>query len=330
MSNLYDKELEIAIGAVREAARVCQSIQSSITQDVLEKEDRSPVTAADFGSQAIICRALALAFPDDPVIGEEGADELRQPSNVEFLDRITAELRDIGIDATGEQICEWIDRGGSQQFCNRFWTLDPIDGTKGFLRGQQYAISLALIIEGRIDVAILCCPNLSFDVEKSATTNGSLFVAVRGQGATAISGEDANITRPLRVSSTSELSQTRFCESVESGHSAHGKAAAAAEQLGITKPPVRLDSQAKYAVVGRGEADIYLRLPTRADYNEKIWDHAGGVLIVEEAGGKVTDVTGRPLDFTHGRELIKNRGVVVSNGLLHDPILDALRNVGVA
>ena len=80
--------------------------------------------------------------------------------------------------------------------------------------------------------------------------------------------------------------------------------------------------------MGRGEAEVYLRLPTRADYREKIWDHAAGVLVVEEAGGTVTDIAGRPLEFTHGRELTANRGVVVTNGRLHDRVLDAIRELG--
>ena len=102
-----------------------------------------------------------------------------------------------------------------------------------------------------------------------------------------------------------------------------------AELLGITADPVRLDSQAKYAVVARGEADIYLRLPTRADYQERIWDHAAGVLVVEEAGGRVTDVTGKPLDFSLGQTLQQNRGVVVTNHHVHERVLGALRGVGV-
>ena len=72
----------------------------------------------------------------------------------------------------------------------------------------------------------------------------------------------------------------RFCESVESGHSSHGHSAQIAARLGISLDPVRLDSQAKYAVVGRGEADIYLRLPTRPGYVERIWDHAAGAIFV--------------------------------------------------
>ena len=97
-----------------------------------------------------------------------------------------------------------------------------------------------------------------------------------------------------------------------------------AARLGITEPPVRLDSQAKYATVASGEADVYLRLPTRADYREKVWDHAAGALIVAEAGGTVTDVDGRR-STSAGATLAANRGVVATNGRLHRPILEALR-----
>ena len=116
----------------------------------------------------------------------------------------------------------------------------------------------------------------------------------------------------------------RFCESVESGHNAQDITGKIRQLLGSDAPPSRLDSQAKYGVVARGEADLYLRMPTKSTYNEKIWDHAGGVLIVEEAGGRVTDMHGTPLDFTQGSELTKNRGVVVTNGLLHGEVLAAI------
>ena len=134
----------------------------------------------------------------------------------------------------------------------------------------------------------------------------------------------------MRVSDRDDPSTVRFCESVESGHSAHGDAAAVAGRLGMTAPPLRMDSQAKYAVVARGEADIYLRLPTRADYHEKIWDHAAGALIVAEAGGTVSDIHGRPLEFHHGRELTVNRGVIVTNGRLHERVLEAVQALGIS
>ena len=100
-----------------------------------------------------------------------------------------------------------------------------------------------------------------------------------------------------------------------------------AERLGITTEPHRLDSQCKYGAVARGDANIYLRLPTRADYREKIWDHAAGAYVVEQAGGRVTDVDGRPLEFTHGRTLANNRGVIATNGEFHDDVVAAVQAV---
>src|SRR5439155_19463982 len=93
---------------------------------------------------------------------------------------------------------------------------------------------------------------------------------------------------------------------------------------GIVTPPLRLDSQAKYATVARGDASIYLRLPTRQDYREKIWDHAAGLIIVEEAGGRVSDVRGAALDFSRGRRLEANAGVIATNGHIHDRVVAAV------
>ena len=338
MSHQFSTEVSSAVEAVRRAAAICRRVQSAIDRDSIEKADKSPVTIADFASQAIICRMLHDAFPDDPVIGEEDSAELRTAAMTPFLDRIVAELTAAGIEATGGDVCDWIDRGRSTSYRDRFWTLDPIDGTKGFLRGEQYAVSLALIVGGRIEVGILGCPNLderretrdeSGEVHQAAS-DGSLFVAVRGDGAKVHSLDDsAAAGRAVRVSTTSDPARARLCESVESGHSAHDASARIATRLGISQEPVRLDSQAKYATVADGRADIYLRLPTRKGYVERIWDHAGGVLVVEEAGGKVTDVDGKPLEFTHGRGLEANRGVVVTNGRLHEAVLEAVRAVGV-
>ena len=319
----YSQELSIAVAAVRRAAEVCRNVQRAIPA-AMQKQDKSPVTIADFASQAVICRALGEAFPNDPVIGEEDSAELRLPVNQPSLDQVQSELSRIGLPASAEEICGWIDRGGASSFGPRFWTLDPIDGTKGFLRGEQYAVALALIVNGQIEVAILGCPNLPLEPGGDADA-GTLFFAVRGQGASVQPCFGDHAGKPVRVTSTSSWANVRLCESVESGHSAHDRSAMISASLGIVKQPVRLDSQAKYAVVARGEGDVYLRLPTRKDYREKIWDHAAGVLVVEEAGGKVTDIDGKPLEFTHGRELSANRGVVVTNGHLHDDVLRAIQ-----
>lgn len=325
---VWERELETALAAVRDAAKICRSVQATITPDKLEKKDKSPVTIADFGSQAVVCRVVGDVFPQDTIIAEEDSAELQILENQPFLHRIHEEICRECLEASHDEICRWIDRGAAADFTHRFWTLDPIDGTKGFLRKEQYAISLALIIEGRIELGVLGCPNLGSTVAESGDP-GSLFYAIRGHGAFAVPMDGRRKPVPIHVSSTTDPAAMRFCESVESGHSAHGASAEIAEKLQVTAAPIRLDSQAKYAVVARGEADVYLRLPTKADYHEMIWDHAGGVIVVEEAGGKVTDVAGRPLEFTHGRTLKNNRGVVVSNGKLHDAIIDTVRAVGV-
>ena len=90
-------------------------------------------------------------------------------------------------------------------------------------------------------------------------------------------------------------------------------------------PPYRIDSQCKYAAVARGDASIYLRLPTSAEYREKIWDHAAGAIVVEEAGGTVTDVHGNALDFSCGRKLENNQGIISTNGRFHAEVVDAVK-----
>ena len=91
-----------------------------------------------------------------------------------------------------------------------------------------------------------------------------------------------------------------------------------------------MDSQAKYAVLAAGAGDILVRLisPARPDYRERIWDQAAGMIVVTEAGGRVTDLDGKSLDFSHGRTLAKNRGVLATNGHLHETVLAGLRAIG--
>jgi 3'(2'), 5'-bisphosphate nucleotidase len=316
-----ERERDVAVRAVRNAATVCRAVQSKIDRDALQKKDRSPVTVADFASQALIAGTLMEEFGEDPLIGEEDASALRQEEGRRFLEAVCAE-----VGASEDEVVKWIDHGGASDFSPRFWTLDPVDGTKGFLRGEQYAVALALLLEGQGAVAAVACPNLA---HPDGGGVGVVFSAIRGQGATWQPAFEDRAPAAIRVSDRDDPTQYRFCESVESGHSSHSQSAEVAQRLGITAEPVRLDSQAKYGVVAHGGAELYLRLPVRKDYVEKIWDHAAGALVVAEAGGVVTDVDGKPLSFVHGRTLQENRGVVVSNGRLHDRILQTLRDMNI-
>ncbi|HEB88080.1 MAG TPA: 3'(2'),5'-bisphosphate nucleotidase [Deltaproteobacteria bacterium] len=319
-------ELEAAVVAVRDAARVCQSVQRNlVSAATLEKKDRSPVTVADFASQALVCSSLAGNSRIAAIVGEEDAGELREAGAESVREKVVEHVRSIrGGQISDDQALDWIDLGGvtPDSSIERYWTLDPIDGTKGFLRGEQYAIALGLIEHGRVVLGVLGCPNLPGPGGQA----GCLLTAVRGKGAgarpLAASGREG--ATAIHVSPIETTSAARFCESVESGHSDQGQSARIAAALDITEEPVRVDSQAKYAIVARGEAQIYLRLPTSREYREKIWDHAAGMIIVEEAGGRVTDARGNELDFGHGRMLENNAGVIATNGRLHDAVLEAV------
>ncbi len=310
-----EKYLTTALQGVRAASLICHSVQNQlVSEDSLAKKDRSPVTVADYASQALICATLKQHFPRIPIVGEENADALRLPENAALLQKVNSFLPEM----SAEEILTAIDMGNADGG-DLFWTLDPIDGTKGFLRGEHYAVALALIEKGEIILGVLGCPNLAYD----DATSGSLFYALRGEGAFAA---DFNLdkSKSIRVSSRKSGESVRFLESVEKGHANHGGQAKIMELFGDRKESVRVDSQVKYAVLARGEAEVYLRLPKpdMPDYREKIWDHAAGVIIVEEAGGMVTDALGAPLDFSLGRTLKNNRGVIGSNGQFHDQIIE--------
>lgn len=323
-----EQELRIALEAVRAACGLCRRVQEAlVSAETVAKQDRSPVTVADFGAQAVIISLLRRAFGDIRIVAEEDAGLLRGSAGAELRGRVLDYVRGVpesGFgDTTESELLTAIDGGGyGGGASGRFWTLDPIDGTKGFIRGDQYAVALALIEDGRPVLGVLGCPNLPPDGLVPADDAGVLLAAVRGGGAFQ-QRIDGNERRSIRVTPEADPSQAVFCESVESAHTAQGKSAAIVEALGVAVAPARIDSQCKYAVVARGDAGVYLRLPTRPGYQEKIWDHAAGALIVEEAGGRVTDVAGKPLDFAHGRTLSGNRGVVATNGHLHEAVLSA-------
>jgi 3'(2'), 5'-bisphosphate nucleotidase len=318
-------EYEAAIEAVRAAARVCRAVQSNlIGADTLEKKDKSPVTVADFASQAIICRRLAQALPGDRIVGEEDAGDLRTSEQEPLRAAVARHVNDeLDRSASTGEILAWIDLGRAEASGPRYWTLDPIDGTKGFLRREQYAVALALIENSEVVLGVLGCPNLP----ASSGGQGALFVATRNEARELPLWDEAARGEVIRVATVSSAAEARFCESVESGHSDQAESARIAALLGITSEPFRIDSQCKYATVARGDASIYLRMPTRADYREKIWDHAAGKLVVEAAGGRVTDIKGQPLDFSHGRTLRENRGVVATCGAIHERVIEAIRQV---
>jgi 3'(2'), 5'-bisphosphate nucleotidase len=347
----YNQELKVAQLAVARASILTKSVFHEKAKGTVSKDDKSPVTIGDFGAQALIIAAIKHNFPGDEVVGEEEASSLREQKDLSA--KIWALVKDAKLDdaesdallggplRSEEEMLEAIDQGNSAGGNKgRIWALDPIDGTKGFLRGGQYAVCLALMVDGDVKVGVLGCPNLPVDdaapltedmgsAATDAEGKGVLFSAVQGQGATSQPLTRNAVTKgsPIHVSKISNVSQAVMCESVEAGHSSKGDNALIAEKLGITGKPVQMDSQAKYGSVARGAGDLYLRLPVRKDYIEKIWDHAAGDLIVREAGGQITDITGKRLNFSLGRTLTENKGVVATPANVHAEVLKAVQEV---
>jgi len=320
-----EPEIQFAIRAVRQAASVIGQVQRELAGQAMTKEDRSPVTVADYAAQAVVARLLAEAFPDSVLVAEESAEALRRAEHREQLDQVARFVRMAAPGASCEQIFDWIDRGNSQP-TDSYWTLDPLDGTKGFLRGDQYAVALAQVCGGVVRIGVLGCPQLA-DVRSAAVGGpGSLIVAARGKGTWTRPLEAETDPTPLRVSDRRELAEARILRSYVAAHTNTGQIGTLIERLGIEADPVAMDSQAKYAVLAAGGGDVLVRLlsPAQPDYREKIWDQAAGSIVVEEAGGEVTDLAGNRLDFSTGRTLARNRGVVATNGRLHAPVLEAL------
>ncbi|MGD9091399.1 MAG: 3'(2'),5'-bisphosphate nucleotidase [Anaerolineales bacterium] len=321
-------EIKFALHAVRQAALLVEQVQSEMVTSALTKDDRSPVTIADFASQALVAYLLAKTFPDDPLVAEEDSFTLQKPEQSQTLEQISQFVSRFTPPATPETICEWIDRGNGNP-AQRFWTLDPIDGTKGFLRANQYAVALALIQGGEVQLGVLGCPNLSEAYLPDHNGPGSLVLAARGQGAWTTSLSTPGEFNHLTASQNSNPITARLLRSFESGHTNVSQIDQFALELGVEAEPLRMDSQAKYAVLAAGKGDLLLRLlsPSMPNYREKIWDQAAGSIVIEEAGGRITDLKGKALDFTAGRTLANNRGILASNAHLHTLALNALQTI---
>jgi 3'(2'), 5'-bisphosphate nucleotidase len=335
MLDLKNPEINFAIQTTRRAVQLVRQVQAELVTPALTKEDRSPVTIADFACQALVAHLLAEAFPEELLVAEESASALQQPGAEKNLALVTSFVqrainsKSVKSPLSSQQVCAWIDRGQTEQ-ASRFWTLDPIDGTKGFLRGDQYAIALALVQNGVVQIGVLGCPNLVNADTPDLTGPGSLVIAALGQGTWYTALNSPADWKQLHVSTRSNPIEARLLRSFESGHTNVDQIGLFAQAMGLQANPVLMDSQAKYAVLAAGAGDLLLRLISSSmpDYKEKIWDQAAGSLVLQQAGGQLSDLDGKPLDFTTGRSLSHNRGILASNGTLHAPALIALKHIG--
>ncbi|OMP04578.1 Inositol monophosphatase [Corchorus olitorius] len=366
----YGKELDLAVRIVHMACSLCQKVQrrllSTASDQVLAKDDDSPVTIADWSVQASVSWLLSefLEGQNVSIVAEEDAQTLSKSDAANLLAAVVDTVNECLADAPRyglrspkkalgtSQILEAIRRcnstGGTR---GRHWVLDPVDGTLGFVRGDQYAVALALIEDGKLVLGVLGCPNypmkkelLNYNHQRHQTLprsprpsniweKGCVMYARRGSGQAwmqpLIHGdmkfEWPNSARLVQVSPVDDPSLATFCEPVEKANSNHSFTAGLASSMGLRKKPMRVHSMVKYAAIARGDAEIFIKF-ARSGYKEKIWDHAAGVVIIEEAGGVVTDAGGRPLDFSRGVYLEGlDRGIIACSGLaLHEKIIGAV------
>ncbi|KAJ5090520.1 3(2)-5-bisphosphate nucleotidase [Penicillium argentinense] len=345
----YAKELHLAKLAVQRAALLTKKLLSAVDKGHFDKIDATPVTIADFAAQASIIAAIHAAFPTDQIIGEEDSTALR--SNSALLERTyelatTTHLSDPTAEAhlhtpsSRDELLELIDLGAKPVSSNqgRIWTLDPVDGTATFINGQQYAVCLSLVEDGIQRVGVLGCPNLLLGsaVHEDAVDRdgyGQLLSAVRGQGTTIQPMGNGGLldseSRHLPpITSITEGHQVRFVDT----------AAATSQRLDIhAKVAAQLDcpwpnsvdlwsAQMRYvAIAVGGGCNSFVKVPKSEAYRSKIWDHAGGMLLVQELGVKVTDLEGRDVDTGRGRTLAGCYGMVVAPEAVHTRVLEAVR-----
>ncbi|XP_006347096.1 PAP-specific phosphatase HAL2-like [Solanum tuberosum] len=370
ISDGYSKEVEIAVRAVHMACLLCQRVQENLlsesSEHVHSKEDDSPVTIADWSVQAIVSWVLSEAYGSNvSIVAEEDVEALSNASAAGLLEAVVRTVNECLADAPrfglkgpdtdldAKAVLEAISRcslAGARG--SKFWVLDPVDGTLGFVRGDQYAIALALIEDGEPVLGVLGCPNYPMKKEwlsyqngyrrilsrltsstSESSDRGSVLYARKGGGKAwmqpLLHGENKfvwpNSAREIRVSSIDNPALATFCEPVEKANSSHSFTAGLAHSVGLRNQPLRVYSMVKYAAIARGDAEIYMKF-ARAGYKEKIWDHAAGVLIIEEAGGVVTDAGGQPLDFSKGEYLEGlDRGIIACAGAkLHETIIGAV------
>ncbi|KDP20907.1 hypothetical protein JCGZ_21378 [Jatropha curcas] len=367
----YSKEIDIAVRAVQMACSLCQKVQDSIisksNNQVQSKDDNSLVTVADWSVQATVSWILceSLGSRNVSIVAEEDVETLSKTHKAGLLEAVVqtvneclAEAPRFGLNAPGvalttsevlEAISHCNSSGGP---IGRFWALDPVDGTLGFVRGDQYAVALALIEEGEVVLGVLGCPNYPMRKEwlnyhhryhriiskltpptSESWDKGCVIYAGKGSGEAwmqpLLQGNKKlvwpNSARPVRVSSINNPALATFCEPVEKANSSHSFTAGLAHSMGLRMQPLRVYSMVKYAAIARGDAEIFMKF-ARAGYKEKIWDHAAGAVIIQEAGGVVTDAGGRPLDFSKGMYLDGlDRGIIACAGpVLHDKIVEAV------
>jgi len=299
----YGEETKLALKIMRKATEITEWFKKEGFKS-FQKRDDSPVTYADYAAQIYIISKLKNKFPGDQIIAEEEISSNFDFSIESVIKKCFSTLR-IELKEEFNELLAY--RGTSS---NRKWSIDPIDGTKGFQKGLSYAIGLGFMKLSELIMSVIAVPNYN---EKGV----AYFIAERNQGAKASYGGDKFLQ--IRVSTHSKLQTARMCQSLHYNKPWVQKFAKLSGIINL----VRIDSMAKFCMIADGSADFYIK-PLSID-RSYTWDFLPGDLLVKEAGGIVTDLNEKPLRYREEKCLISAPGLVASNGVLQHEVLDIIK-----
>ncbi|KAM0324765.1 hypothetical protein ACHAQA_007728 [Verticillium albo-atrum] len=240
--------------------------------------------------------------------------------------------------ASVDEMLSWIDLGGNGKGGDkgRFWVMDPVDGTAAFLRGEQYAVALSLISNGREVVGVLGCPNISPDLNGVSETEvdesgfGIMLSSVRGQGARLKTMSPLGLSTALRLEPLEPYrwEKLSIVGSTACDVTRRDVVVELARRFDTKFPSIELwSSHIRYAALIVGSGSAHFWVPSGPDSKMHIWDHAGTQLIFTELGGKITDLEGKSVDFGAGRDLNRNSGLVVAREEIHPSLLSTMGQI---
>lgn len=294
----YSNEVSFATELVKNAAKITEWFRIKGFESY-QKQNQSPVTLADFASQIYIISKLQAKFPEDQIIAEEEDSAFIDKRAEHAIEECFKGLKFKEIDNFKETL-KYRSKNADRQ-----WTVDPIDGTKGFLKNLSYAIGIGFMVDSKPKISAIAAPNYSMK-------GLAIFVAEKGKGAKASYG-DGELS-PVKVSRQTIIKNAGMCHSL---HHDQPWTLKFAELAGITKKNP-MDGMGKFCLIADGSFDIYIR-PERNIANS--WDYMPGDLVVREAGGVVTDLNGKPLKYEKSHCILSTPGIIASNGILHQKIL---------
>ncbi|KAL4918636.1 hypothetical protein BDW62DRAFT_210262 [Aspergillus aurantiobrunneus] len=341
----YAKELQVACLAVQRAALLTKKLIAAVDKGSFDKSDDTPVTISDFGAQSLIIAAIHHVFPDDEIVGEEDSKTLRaEPDLLERTWDLVSSTRLeeeeseklLSAPSSKEEMLRLIDLGalGNCKPRGRTWVLDPVDGTATFMRGQQYAVCLGLVEDGKERIGVTGCPNLNLvsgavhEDLADRTGPGLMVFAVAGKGAWTRPIGNGSLLPETKIEQKAQITEPRdirFVDCKAATSSDYELHARLAERLGAPWPP-RTDlwsSQLRYIAIAVGGCNVLVKIPRKASYRSKVWDHVGGMLIAAELGCIVSDLKGSPVDCTFGRSL-GCEGMIIAPASIHGRLVKAV------